>query len=376
MVNVPLFKVYMSMDIDKYILPVLHSGYVGDGPKVKEFEKKFGEFIQNENVVMVNSGTSAIVMALRLAGVGHGDHVMTTPMTCLATNMAILSIGAIPVWADILEDGTLDPEDVRGKMSKSIKAIMCMDWGGIPCKLDELRQFGVPLIEDACQALGSIYKGKPIGSNADFVCFSFQAIKHLTTVDGGALVVNGNPKLFREAKLMRWFGLDRDNGASMRCTQDPPIWGYKMQSNDVSASIGLANLRYTRGIIWRAGEIAKRYDEAFTMGGKVRVPQSDPERVSGHWLYTILVDNVPEFIVHMQRIRVECSPVHDRNDKKSVFEAFRVDLQGVHYFDSHHVCIPVGWWLREKDVQDIIKSVLTYGGYHASQEKDQVQEEG
>jgi len=143
-----------------------------------------------------------------------------------------------------------------------------------------------------------------------------------------------------------------------------------MQSNDVSASIGLANLRYTGGIIWRAGEIAKRYDEAFTMGGKVRVPPSDPERVSGHWLYTILVDNVPEFIAHMQRIKVECSPVHDRNDKKSVFKDFQADLPGVDYFDLHHVCIPVGWWLRDKDVKDIIKSVLTYGGYHASQEKD------
>lgn len=366
MVNVPLFKVYMAMDIDKFVLPVLHSGYVGEGDKVKQFEKKFAEFIQNENVVMVNSGTSAITMALRLAGVEHGDKVISTPMTCLATNMAILSIGAIPVWADILEDGTLDPLDVQKKIDKSIKAIMCMDWGGTPCKLDELRDFGIPLIEDACQALGSIYKQKPIGNDADFVCFSFQAIKHLTTIDGGMLAINTNSDSLKKAKLMRWFGLDRDNGASMRCTQDPPIWGYKFQSNDVSASIGLANLRYLSGIIWKTKENAKKYDSSLIDLKRIKLPETDPERISGNWLYTILVDNVKDFIEHMKKIFIECSQVHERNDKKSVFKEFETNLPGVDYFDSHHVCIPVGWWLTQRDLKDIIKMVKLWEEKDAS----------
>lgn len=357
MVTIPLFKVFMAQDVGDFVLPVLHSGYIGDGERVKQFESEFGNRISNDKVVMVNSGTSAITMALRLVGIEFGDKVISTPVTCLATNMAILSLGASIVWADILEDGTIDPEDVRKKLD-GVKAVICVDWGGTPCKLDELKQFGVPIIEDACQSLGSTYRGKPVGSDADFVCFSFQAIKYLTTGDGGLLATNNG--LYESAKLMKWFGLDRDNGASMRCTQDPPIWGYKFQSNDIAASIGLANMRYLDGIIWKTSQNAKRYDEAFRGLKKVKVPEHDPERISGHWLYTILVDDAKGFIRHMTKIGAECSPVHERNDKKSVFKSFQAELPGVDYFDSHHVCIPVGWWLREKEVRDIIKWTCRY----------------
>lgn len=165
---IPLFKVFMAPDVGDYILPVLHSGYIGEGEKVKEFEKAFSRMIENEQVWMTNSGTSAITMALRLAGMKRGDEIITTPMTCLATNMPILASGAIPVWADILEDGTMDPESVERKVTKKTKAILCVDWGGLPCKLDELSAFGLPLIEDACQCTRSIYKGRLIGNNADW----------------------------------------------------------------------------------------------------------------------------------------------------------------------------------------------------------------
>lgn len=351
---VPLFKVYMAPDVGDYILPVLHSGYIGDGERVMEFEKKFGELIQNKNTVMVNSGTSAIVMALKLAGVDYGDRVITTPMTCLATNMAILSLGAIPVWADILNDGTIDPESVAEKYDPDIKAIICVDWGGTPCRLDELKQSGIPLIEDACQAIGSVYKEKPVGNHADFVCFSFQAIKQLTTGDGGMLVINydDDGEIYKKAKLMRWFGLDRNNGASMRCTQDPPIWGYKFQSNDIATSIGLANIRHIKEIIGKAQRNAMKYDKTFSL-------KREQDRLSGSWLYTIMVDDVKDFINYMGNQGVECSPVHDRNDKKSVFKEFETDLPGVDCFDKHHVCIPVGWWVD--NVDEIAELVVDYG---------------
>ncbi len=350
---IPLFKVFMSPDVDDYILPVLRSGYIGDGKKVEEFEKKFGEFIQNEKVVMVNSGTSAIIMALRLAGVGHGDKVITTPMTCLATNMAILSIGAIPVWGDILEDGTLDPEDITKKID-GVKAIMCVDWGGQPCKLDELKQFGLPLIEDACQSIGSIYARKPVGNDADFACFSFQAIKYLTTGDGGMLAINSDNGIYKKAKLMRWFGLDRENAASMRCLQDPPIWGYKFQSNDIAASIGLANIGYLGWLLAKVKDNADKYDEVLNV-------ERNGDRVSGNWLYTILVKNADDFINRMKEVGIECNQVHSRNDTKTVFKEFKTDLPGVDYFDKHHVCIPVGWWLKDDERRLICQELEKLG---------------
>ena len=358
---IPLFNVFMAPDVADFVLPVLHSGYIGEGKKTQEFERQVGEFIGNPHVVAVNSGTSAIQMALRLAGVRHGSKVITTPMTCLATNMAILALGAVPVWADILPDGTIDPDDVAAKMDCRPDAVVCVDWGGLPCRLDELKGLGVPVIEDACQSLGSRYKGQYVGSDADFVCFSFQAIKHISTADGGALVVNDNPGALDDARLMRWFGLDRTKSASMRCEQDPPLWGYKMQMNDVAASIGLANIRHLPSILETVRRHAERYNAAFAHLAKVRL--SEPigdERQSGYWLYTVLVDDAVAFTRYMAHNGVEVSKAHTRNDTKGVFAPFRASLPGVSIFDFHHVCIPVGWWLTDEDVENIVSLVTNY----------------
>jgi dTDP-4-amino-4,6-dideoxygalactose transaminase len=265
--------------------------------------------------------------------------------------MAVLSLGANIRWADVLPDGTIDHNDVAKKM-KDVRAILCTDWGGIPCHIKELQQFSVPIIEDACHAIGSEHYGNHVGYMSDFTIFSFQAIKHLTTADGGALVVK-NRELVHKAKLMRWFGLDRDKGASMRCDQDPPIWGYKMQLNDIAASIGMANLNSLHDRLLLTRKHAERYNEAFGI-------EPDVHRASGYWLYTIMVNDQNCFIQYMTDNGVECSKVHDRNDTKSVFKQYQAFLPGVEDFDSHHICIPVGWWLSDEDVEYIIKLVLAY----------------
>jgi len=347
---IPLFKVLMDHSVSDRLSPVIHSGYIGEGPVVKEFEAAVGRFIENSHVVCVNSGTMAITMALRLAGVTHGDRVITTPMTCLATNMAILSLGAMPVWADILPDGTINPESVKGLDGK---AIVCVDWGGLPCMLDELRAFGLPVIEDACQSLGGYYNGRPVGNAADYVCFSFQAIKYLTTGDGGALTVP--EEKLHEARLMRWFGLDRELSASMRCKQDPPLWGYKAHMNDIAASIGLANIALLPWAVSEAAMNASIYNEAFG-----RKP--DLGRVSANWLYTIFVDDPDHFIAYMAKNGIECSQAHTRNDDKAVFAPFRRPLPGVDAFDARHVCIPVGWWVSKKDASRVANCCLKYKG--------------
>lgn len=354
---IPLFKVYMAENVEEYLSSVLHSGYIGEGIRSAMFEKVFADFIQNPNVAVVNSGTSAIVMALRLAGIGFGDKVISTPITCLATNTAILEVGATPIWADVLPDGTIDPEDVEAKMFRSdAKAIVCMDWGGTPCKLAELKEiskgYNVPLIEDACQAIGSSYKGVSIGNQSDYVCFSFQAIKHLTTSDGGAIAINVKDKI-ETAKMMRWFGLDRAKGADMRCNQDPPVAGYKWQLNDIMASIGLANIVGLRDRLAKTKAHADIYNKEFKV-------LTDSTRQSGYWLYTIFVKDVNRFIAFMKDYEIECSRVHDRNDTKTIFKESSCYLSGVDYFDAYHVCIPVGWWLTDNDVDKIVDLVTKY----------------
>lgn len=367
---IPLFKVFMAEEALKLLSKTLYSGYIGEGPEVQRFEQRFGEYVKNPDIVMVNSGTSAITMALRLAGVGMGDYVITTPMTCLATNMPILSLGAIPVWCDILSDGTIDPKWVElhlKSLKSKVKAVICMDWGGKPCLLDELtllcRQYGIPLIEDACQSIGSEYNGRPVGKDADFVCWSFQAIKHLTTGDGGCLAVNDRPDLLEQARLMKWFGLDRTKSESLRCGQNPPIWGYKFQMNDIAASIGLANLDHLPWIVNRTKLHAKKYNKRLE-GAKnidfLPFTYDKFSRSSGYWLYTVYVGNPSHFSNYMKENGVTASKVHDRNDNKSVFPKNYLSFPVVDNFDSHHVCIPVGWWLTEEEQEKVIQLCLNY----------------
>ncbi len=348
---IPLFKVFVADDVEDFVVPVLKSGYIGEGETVAKFEKAVGDFIGNPNVLAVSSGTMAIQIALRLAGVGEGDFVATTPMTCLATNEPILALGARPVWVDIDPvTGCMDVASLDGMYKSGIKAIMCMHWGGTPCDMKGIYDVagGIPVIEDACQAFGAVY-----GSDARFKCLSFQAIKVLTTGDGGAIVFRDKDDLER-ARLMKWFGLDRSKSNTMRCSQDPPEYGYKAQMNDISASIGLANIRHTDDLLDKTTYNATRYNTAFGVNRKYGV-------VSSNWLYTIHVSNSSDFISYMKGNGVECSKVHARNDTKMIFaQSPKAVLPGVDAFDKTHVCIPCSWWLTEDDVTKIIKLVKEY----------------
>jgi len=367
---IPLHSVYMAKDVDKYVSPVLQSGYIGEGPKVKQFGEEFGRLIDNDNVLPVSSGTMAIKMALRLAGVGRGSSVMTTPMTCLATNEPILELGARPIWVDVdpltgcmCADGLADA--IHGYLPK---AILCMHWGGWPCDMSGIRTLakyhGVPVIEDACQAIGSIYDGDHVGTYSEYACYSFQAIKHLTTGDGGALVCNDGD--MKRAKLMKWFGLDRDASASMRCMQDPREYGYKGQMNDVAASIGLANIRYTNDVITRCRWNAEKYNAIIDSGASnVESPlwrvKTEIGTLPSYWLYTLHADSTDNFIAYMKQNDVMCSKVHARNDNKHMFRhSPPATLPGVDSFEKTHVCIPCGWWLDDEDVERICELLRRY----------------
>jgi dTDP-4-amino-4,6-dideoxygalactose transaminase len=368
LVVIPLFKVFMSDEVNESLSPVLSSGYIGEGEQVKRFEYALGQYIQNNNIAVVNSGTAAITIALRLAGVTQGDWVISTPMTCMATNQAVLSLGAHIMWADVKINGNINPDSVSRLFhctphDRMVKAVICIDWGGNPCDLKELKDISdrhnISVIEDACQAIGSVYHERPVGNHVDFVCFSFQAIKYLTTVDGGALVVNKS-ELLHDARLMRWFGLDRERSVDMRCDQDPPFWGYKAQGNDVLATIGLANIKHLQRLIDRTNYNAAVYNAAFNQLKTIHPVPVTNGAISNHWLYTLLVDDANDFIAYANSNGVMCSKVHDRNDIKYMFQRYRRTLSGVDYFNYHHVCIPVGWWLSDKDVGRVVDLVLKY----------------
>lgn len=360
---IPLFRVFMPESVDKPLLETLHSGYVGEGPRVVEFEKLLGERLGNPNVLALNSGTSAIQLALRLAGVKPGNTVISTPMSCSATNSPIVLAGAKIRWCDIDPlTGNMDPNALAKTYMEPGTTLVFVDWGGYPCDIPSLREVGqraffVPFIEDAAHALGSSLDGYPVGYYmANFTCFSFQAIKTISTVDGGALVCD-NEKNADRGRLLRWFGIDRNaQREDLRCEADIAEPGYKMHMNDVTGTIGIEQLKHLDKLVARQRENAAHYDEAFQGDSNFVMLRREKGFESNFWLYTIRLKRDRDgFMRRMKEAGVMTSKVHARNDLYSMFADFRCSLPGVDEFYGSHICLPVGWWVTDEDRAYIIE---------------------
>lgn len=359
---IPLFKVFMPDSVKEPLLQTLLSGYIGQGAKVEELEERLGKWIGNKNVLTVNTGTSALHLAYHLCLQQPGDEIITTPMTCVATNTPIVNTkqGKI-VWADVDPlTGLIDPVDIEGKITGRTRAIVMVNWGGNPCDIDRINQvahrYNIKTIEDSAHSLGTIYNGRRLGKNtSDFVIYSFQAIKQITTVDGGALICRAN-KDYQRAKLLRWYGIDREIvEGDFRCEIDIKEAGYKFHMNDVTATIGIEMLKYIGLIVAKHRENANYYNANL----KVEFVKENPAGKSAYQLYVILLPKGKRdaFITYMLKNSVQVSKVHVRNDTHTAFKQFQTTLPGVDEFNARHCCIPVGWWVTEQEREKIVKLV-------------------
>lgn len=355
-----LFKVHIPGSVDKPLLETLHSGYITQGPKVEEFEGRVAAFLGTDHVVALNSGTSSLTLAMRLAGIGPGDEVISTAMTCTATNLPVLSLGGKLVFADIDPvNGNISAESIQKLITKKTKAILFVDWGGMPADLEEImsiaRAHDLKVIEDAAHAFGAEYKGQKVGTIADFTCFSLQAIKHITTGDGGILTCK-DPADYERAKVLRWFGIDRSKtGLDSRIDQDIEEYGYKFHMNDLNATIGIVQMDHVEKILQAHRNNAKFYEQALD-NYFVRLVDNKNTR-SAWWLYTLLLPSKKErdaFKVFADKNGVMVNQVHRRNDEYTVFKNVKNDgLDGVDYFADRMVCIPVHWGLSEIELDHV-----------------------
>lgn len=339
---------------------VLYSGYVASGQAVKNFENELRDFIGNPYVLALNSGTAALHIALLILNVGPGDEIISTPMTAEPTNTTIAITGAKVIWSDVdPETGLVSPKSIREKITDKTKAIMVVHYAGMVCDMDEINdisnQYNIPVIEDAAHAFGSKYNGKIIGSNSRFTCYSFQAIKQLTTVDGGAIAFN-NPEDMEMARKLRWFGLDR--GVS-RLENDITRAGYKYEMNNVNATIGSIQLKNYQDILDKYICNGKYYDENLKGMDGIRLTPYYANTEPSYWLYTMRVDEREKFIKMLESEGITASPLHHRTDTHSVFAESKCPLPGMEEFYSSFVHIPCGWWVdseaREKIVETIKK---------------------
>jgi len=361
----------MADDAPDLVRDVLVSGYVGQGPKVEEFEEGLRAFTGNPYVCTVNSGTSALHLALHLIKDDKEpwrDEVLTTPLTCTATNFPILANGLKLKWVDInTETYNLDLDDLRRKISERTRAIMVVHWGGYPLDLDELRDiqddcerlygFRPPIIEDCAHAMGATYKRKVVGNHGNICMFSFQAIKHLTTVDGGMLVLPSDD-LYQRSKLLRWFGLDRTRSADFRCEQNIKEWGYKFQMNDMTAAVGIRNLVHLPWILQQHRTNGHFFDEQLkSIPGIMGVQEHKPDRESAYWVYTMLIDDRDGFMRKMKEKGIAVSRVHDRNDKHECLREYRTLLPNTDYVCRNMCCIPSGWWVGQEEREYILDCI-------------------
>ena len=245
--GVMLFYPYVSNKSAKNIQKKLAGRWLGQGPMVDIFEKEFKRrFAKNYSVVATGSGTDSLHLAYILAGLKSGDEVITPVFTCTATNIPLLYMGIKIKFADIdINTMNISIESVKKLISKKTKAIVVVHYGGLPCDMDELskisKKYNIPIIEDAAHALGAKYNKKNIGNISDFTIFSFQAIKHITTGDGGMLTIK-NKKLEDKAKRIRWFGIDRKKKQLGIWENDVTEIGYKYQMTDIAATMGYDSL--------------------------------------------------------------------------------------------------------------------------------------
>ena len=347
---------------------VLRSGWLSEGKMVERFENALTDTLGLVNPVATNSETSALHLALVLAGVGLGDEVILPAQTFIATGSVILQCGAKPVFADIDPmTGNVTPEAIAESITEKTKAIIVVHWGGYPCDLIPINEIAfdheVSVIEDAAHALGSEYGGKPIGSGwgmgphglaSRFVCFSFQAIKHLTAGDGGSLCSQREDA--HRAKLLRWFGIDRKEAKPDILGErvfDVKEAGYKYHMNDIAAAIGLGNLEEFPRRLKRRQKIGAIYRAELAHVGGVTLLKSEPDRTHAYWLFTMLVERREDLICKLKENGVPNSVVHLRIDRNSIFGG-PFDLPGQAEFEARQLSIPVHDELTDADVHHIV----------------------
>jgi dTDP-4-amino-4,6-dideoxygalactose transaminase len=363
--NIVLFHPHIPSNALKNIAAVLGTRWIGQGPMVEEFERKFSaRFGAGLPAVAVGSGTDALHLAYILAGLEPGDEVIAPVFTCTATNIPFLYMGVNIVFADVQPNTlNIDPADVRRRITHRTKAIVCVHYGGLPCDMDELQsiadEYGLTLIEDAAHSLGATYKGRIVGEMSDFTMFSFQAIKHITTGDGGMLLLK-DESLVDKAKRIRWFGIDRKAKHDGIWQND--IWevGYKYQMTDISAALGLAALDEFDAVIKHRQLLLHVYEQNLQNVPGISVVGIDyNDRIHAAWMCTVLSENREGLQKKLHENGIESAQVHYRNDRYSVFGGRKDDYPNMDAVEEQYLVLPLHTKMSLEDVQRICSTIRT-----------------
>lgn len=344
--RIPLMVPYVPPGARAAVAQVLDTRWIGQGPLVDEFERKFSEATGGRHCVATGSCTDALHLAYLLAGIGPGDEVIAPLFTCTATNIPLLYCGTNIKFYDVAP-GSLNGsmETIAPLITEKTKAIVIVHYGGMPLAM---AWPSIPVIEDCAQAIGS----ESVGYH-DYACYSFQAVKHITTGDGGMLSLPCDQ--VEKARRMRWFGIDRKAKLAGKWANDITEIGYKYQMTDIGAAMGIEGLKALDGQIAHRRLLRDVY--ANELAGIDGIELIDRNPHSACWLCTVLVERRADFRRKLAAAQIESDQVHYRNDRYTIFREFRGEFPNMDAVDDRYLVLPLHMGMGVDDVERICEVV-------------------
>lgn len=366
---IPVFRPSYGEEELNALKQVFSTGWIGLGPKTKEFEDRFSAYIGVKHAVGVNSCTAALQLALKVSGV-EGKEVITTSLTFVSTNIAILYNNGIPVFADIEPDTlNIDVKDVERKITGNTKAIVVVHYGGYACDMDPIldlaRKKNIVVIEDCAHGCGGEYKNRKLGSLGHLGCFSFHAVKNLATGDGGMITTNDNEYDSRLGKL-RWLGISKDTWKRSEI-ENKYSWyytveeiGFKCHMNDITASLGIVQLQKLDKLNEKRREIVKNYNGSFESLDWLNCPVEKDYMKSALHNYVVKVDDRDRFIEYLAANGISSSVHYFPNHLYDIFKPYRTDLPVSEEVWKKIVTLPLYPDLTEEEIGFIIETVKSF----------------
>jgi dTDP-4-amino-4,6-dideoxygalactose transaminase len=372
MEKIPVFAPTVGEDTKKHLNEAIDIGWLGMGSASKEFEDKISEFLELDDrfVAVVNTGTSALHIALLTAGVGPGDEVITTSFNYVADHQAIKMTGADVVMCDIRDDNLgIDCKKAEELISKKTKAIIPLHFAGIPCDQEGVfnlaKKYNLRVIEDAMHAFGTEINGKKIGSYGDIACFSFDPVKIVTSVDGGCVIVNSKKELEKLYHL-RLLGVDKDTVQRYKNNRawdyDVVNQGFRYHMNTISAVVGISQIKQTTKFIESRQKTCQRYNDAFGEIHDLKIPQTDFSNISP-FIYSLRILNGKrqEIIEHLKNQNIDVGihfiPVHKHEYFKNS-KCGNMDI--TNKVVDEVLTIPLHSFMKEEFVQRVINGITSF----------------
>jgi dTDP-4-amino-4,6-dideoxygalactose transaminase len=370
--RIPVFSPCLGIDTLKHLTDALELGWLGMGAITKTFEEHIAAYLelQDRFVVCTNTGTSAIHIALRAAGIGEGDEVITTSFNYVADHQAVCATGAQVVMCDIRSDDLgIDIESARKLITKRTKAIIPLHFAGIPCRINDVytfaQEYGLRVIEDACHAFGTKVNDKKIGSFGDMQFFSFDPVKIITSIDGGC-VVTPQREEYEQLQKLRLLGVDKDT--TLRY-QNKRAWdydvvseGYRYHLTNIMASVGVSQILRIEEFITNRQKICKQYSDSFASLSKVKTLDYEQGYISP-FIYSLRVPAQcrEEFIAYLDERGIDTGihfvPVHRHTYFRS---ARRCSMPVTNQVVQEVVTLPLHSMMTQEDISRVIDSVLAF----------------